>query len=133
MVELKRMLVLPRRFSVAAASGPLSLCMCYCVAAVVVELKRMLVLPRRSSVAAAAAPLQFFFQVPVSLAAVVVELKRMLVLPRRYVSSAPLLFCMCYCALSRLGGRDITGGVCFKNPTGGDFRRTEKKRFTTTF
>ena len=61
MVELKRMLVLPRRFSVAAASGPLSLCMCYCVAAVVVELKRMLVLPRRSSVAAAAAPLQFFF------------------------------------------------------------------------
>ena len=103
MVELKRMLVLPRRFSVAAASGPLSLCMCYCVAAVVVELKRMLVLPRRSSVAAAAAPLQFFFQVPVSLAAVVVELKRMLVLPRRYVSSAPLLFCMCYCVAAAVG------------------------------
>ena len=29
-----------------------------------------------------------------------------------------------YCALSGLGGRDIAGGVCFKNPTGGDFRRT---------
>ena len=27
-----------------------------------------------------------------------------------------------YCALSGLGGRDIAGGVCFKNPTGGDFR-----------
>ena len=32
-----------------------------------------------------------------------------------------------YCALSRLGGRDIAGGVCFKNPTGGDFRRTGRK------
>ena len=31
-----------------------------------------------------------------------------------------------YCALSGLGGRDITGGLCFKNPTGGDFRRTER-------
>ena len=63
-VELKRMLVLPRRSSVAAAAAhlhfffqvPVSL------AAVVVELKRMLVLPRRSSVAAAAAHLHFFFK-----------------------------------------------------------------------
>ena len=28
-----------------------------------------------------------------------------------------------YCALSRLGGRDIAGGVCLKKPTGGDLRR----------
>ena len=27
-----------------------------------------------------------------------------------------------YCALSGFGGGDIAGGVCFKNPTGGDFR-----------
>ena len=33
-----------------------------------------------------------------------------------------------YCALSGLGGQDIAGGVCFKNPTGGDLRRTDIKK-----
>ena len=63
----------------------------------------MVPLPRRSSVPAAAAPLQIFFIVSVSLAAVVVELNRMLVLPRRYISSAPLLLCMCYCVAAAVG------------------------------
>ena len=61
-VELKRMLVLPRRFSAAAASAPLSLCICYCVAAAVVDFILLLVLPCCFSVAAAVAHLHFFFK-----------------------------------------------------------------------
>ena len=58
--------MLPRRFSVAAASAPLSLwplslCICYCVAAAVVDFILLQVLPCCFSVAAAAAPLHFLF------------------------------------------------------------------------
>ena len=67
MVELKRMLVLPRRFSVAAASAPLSLLMCYCVAAAVVDFILLPVLPCCFSVAAAAAPVLLCFVVTLSL------------------------------------------------------------------
>ena len=67
MVDLKRMLVLPRRFSVAAASAPLSLCRCYCVAGVVVDFVLLLVLPYCFSVAAAAAPVLLCFVVTLSL------------------------------------------------------------------
>ena len=96
------------RFHTAAGAAMLLQCSCCCrpcsavlccctVAAAVGYFMMMVPLPRRSSVPAAAAPLQIFFIVSVSLAAVVVELNRMLVLPRRYISSAPLLLCMCYC------------------------------------
>ena len=67
MVELKRMLVLPRRFSVAAASAPLSLCIGYLVAAAVNDFILLLVLPCCFSVAAAAAPVLLRFVVALSL------------------------------------------------------------------
>ena len=67
MVELKRVLVLPRRFSVAAAFAPLSLCMGCFVAAAVNDFILLLVLPCCFSVAVAAAPVLLCFIVALSL------------------------------------------------------------------